>query len=177
MPKNLPEQMKKADSKGKSWIDFCINLGKGGKLEDIVEKDFGFFESAIEKGLKDTSNLITNGVFTISSVMKYYNKDIDKELENFLLEQYKNSSNLEPKAVYGYLLKLDKNPSEKVRKVIEDLPKIVPPVLPEKFSKKDTLAAKLYFGKGEGWFDITAYQLNNDYGMDIVDQGWRNYIR
>jgi len=170
MPENLTEHIRKTDPQGKSWTDFCINLGKGGKLEDIIEKDFDFFENAIKKGLRDTTNLITNGVFTVSSVLEYYDEDISKELENFLLEQYNNSSNLKQQAVYGYLLKLDKNPSEKVRDAIQDLPKIVPPVLPEKWKEKNTLAAKLYFGKGEGWLDITAHQLNNVYGMDIINK-------
>ncbi|MFW6046891.1 MAG: hypothetical protein ACOCP4_03785 [Candidatus Woesearchaeota archaeon] len=173
MPENLTEEIKKTDPEGDLWTEFCINLGKAGKLENIVENDFDFFENSIKKGLKDTSNLITNGVFTVGSVLKYYDEGISKELENFLLKQYKNSSDLEQEGVYGYLLKLDKNPSEKVKEMTKDLPEIVPPKLSKEFSKKDTLAAKLYFGEEEGWFDITANQLNNNYGMEIIKQGDR----
>ena len=179
-PEDFLRQIKQVDPKSEFLPEFSLELASKGKLAEVSKKDPKFFVNSIKSGLGEENDLdesIKRGGYFAETINEYYEnpkyQNEKKEIENFLVEKYSKAKDPEQKKVYAYLLKLDKNPlTDKAKELSKTLPEISPNAnVPERYSDKKTLNAKLYFDRdAEGWFKEAQKEYVEKYGMNVIKQ-------
>jgi hypothetical protein len=158
---NFLEELKEIDPEEKYAVDFTINLGKFGKLSSIIKKDEEFFYRQIEKALRQESSIMKNTVFLIEAInliLRDKSLKINKKFQSLLFELYQNySEKKSPDGIgaIGYIIKVNKNyfdDQQMANKIYNELPELLPPVVPNEWLKDKKLVAKLYFYPDENWF-------------------------
>ncbi len=176
---NLVEEVKKVDSSGKYWSHFTFQLSARGKLPEAFKENPDFFRDIIYDSLtlkKDNSNydsFYTNSVLMQDVIYDIYSSPEkypgEKEnLESFFTERYYESNNVNEKAVYSYLLKLNKNPVKKETiSLINDLPDIKESKINSDILDRKEIAGKLYFYDDENSYSDAKNDFIKNYGMKV----------
>jgi len=175
-PEETVNEIRNVDPDGKSWAAFAVQLGERDKLNELASQDSDFIRDAVDIAITDSSKLEENTASLANTFIEFYEKPAySKEKSYFeekLVELYKGSENIDEKASYAYLIKLNEKASNQEFKDIHKMLPALPDVSVPKCSG-DTCIGKQYFYRDENWFEITKKAYTNPDGIykyNIVEE-------
>ena len=182
-PKNSIEQIKQIDKNGKLWGNFVMQTSGRSKTNELLKQDPYFFVEVMERELNKNQNneelMEKGGIFIDTFIELYENSEYEEQkeyVEQRLIEKYNQAQTNIDKGIYGYLLKLNKNPSPAVinelNRISNELPEISIPTIPKKLTEDNIISAKYYFYDDEAWFQTTIREYTKkggDYEFTRVD--------
>ncbi|MEK6833657.1 MAG: hypothetical protein AABY32_06445, partial [Nanoarchaeota archaeon] len=170
---NLVEEIKKLNNEEKYRV--IKAFGARSKLSEVYSTDQTFYREIIEEALSSNDNniLLENSIIMSDTLSEIYlhseNYPGEKEkFERFFIEKYKNSEDIQQKATYAYLLKMNKNPvNTDTDKILNEIPEIKGLSISKEIYGGDTIYIKKNHFDDEGWDKISKDFFNKTYGMKI----------
>jgi len=154
----------KIDPKHNYAVGFVLTLSEYGLVEKVIKANPKYFISVIESSMNQRENIVKNcflltrtfiSIFQDKSLSQY--KPQSEKLLLTMYDKYINEYNINAQGAIGYLIKLNsryfsaKNRGQAL-KISKALPKILLPLVPEKWLSDKALITVLRFHEDEIWW-------------------------